>query len=269
MPGEPLVSVLMTAYNREKYISDAIESVLASEMGDFELIIVDDCSSDATVEIARDFVRRDTRVRLFVNEKNLNDYPNRNRAASYARGRYLKYLDSDDIMYPHCLGAMVRGMERFPDAGFGLCCIPAGDRPYPYSLSPRETYLEHMHGYGHFDRSPGSSIIRLEAFRRMGGFRGVRVYGDTDLWLRLGREYRMVKLMAGLYWTRRHPGSETMSDYHRDNSAKLYDACYNEALLHPACPISGDEIRAFRNARSRRRFLQPAVLHARIKRLFK
>lgn len=63
MPETPMVSVLMTAYNREKYISEAIESVLESSYNDFELVIVDDCSSDKTVEIAKQFEAKDNRVR--------------------------------------------------------------------------------------------------------------------------------------------------------------------------------------------------------------
>ena len=59
----PLVSVLMTAYNREKYIAEAIESVLASTYKNFELIIVDDCSKDKTVEIARRYAKKDQRIK--------------------------------------------------------------------------------------------------------------------------------------------------------------------------------------------------------------
>src|SRR5690348_3619706 len=73
----PIVSVLMTAYNREKYISQAIESVLRSSLTNFELIIVDDVSKDRTVEIARNYAAKDNRVLVFVNEKNLGDYGNR------------------------------------------------------------------------------------------------------------------------------------------------------------------------------------------------
>ena len=95
----PLVSVLMTAYNREKYIEEAIGSVLASTYTYFELIIVDDCSKDKTVEIAKKYERMDERVKVYINETNLGDYPNRNKAASYASGEYLKYVDSDDLVY--------------------------------------------------------------------------------------------------------------------------------------------------------------------------
>ena len=90
----PLVSVLMTAYNREKYIAEAIESVLASTYSNLELIIVDDCSKDNTLQIATNYQAKDDRIKVYKNEKNLGDYPNRNKAASYAKGKYLKYVDS-------------------------------------------------------------------------------------------------------------------------------------------------------------------------------
>src|SRR5262249_30288951 len=102
----PPVSVVMTAYNREDLIAASIDSVLAQTFADFELVIVDDCSSDGTAEIARAYERTDARVRVVVNEQNLGDYPNRNRAASLVRGSLFKYHDSDDLMYPHCLAVM-------------------------------------------------------------------------------------------------------------------------------------------------------------------
>src|SRR5580700_5016235 len=91
---QPKVSVVVTAYNREKYIAHAIESVLAQTFTDFELIVVDDCSRDNTAAIARSY-ESDPRVRVYVNERNLGQFPNRNRAATYARGEFLKPHDSD------------------------------------------------------------------------------------------------------------------------------------------------------------------------------
>src|SRR5258708_39815278 len=96
MKSDPLVSILMTAYNREKYIAEAIESVLTSSYTNFELIIVDDCSTDNTLTIAKSYEKNDARIKVYLNEKNLKDYPNRNRAASHAKGKYIKYLDYDD-----------------------------------------------------------------------------------------------------------------------------------------------------------------------------
>ena len=125
---EPTVSVLMTAYNREAFIGQSIESVLASDFGDFELIVVDDCSKDGTLEIAKRFEKLDKRVKVYVNSQNLGDYPNRNMAASYATGKYLKYVDADDTLYDYCLSVMVRYTDRFPEAGFGLSCFADDDR---------------------------------------------------------------------------------------------------------------------------------------------
>jgi glycosyltransferase involved in cell wall biosynthesis len=86
MSNSPLVSVLMTAFNREEYIAEAIESVLGQTLADFELIISDDCSTDRTLEIANAFARRDGRIRVLRNASNLGDYPNRRCAAALARG---------------------------------------------------------------------------------------------------------------------------------------------------------------------------------------
>src|SRR3954447_2239406 len=107
MGANPLVSILMTAFNREKYIGEAIQSVLDSSYTNLELIIVDDNSTDRTVEIARSYQKKDVRIKVFINERQLGDYPNRNKAASYATGKYIKYVDSDDYIYPRGLEMMV------------------------------------------------------------------------------------------------------------------------------------------------------------------
>ena len=95
----PLVSVLMTSYNRENYIGEAIQSVIDSTYQNWELIICDDGSTDNTLAIAQGFAKQDDRIKIFINEKTLGDYPNRNRAASHAQGKYIRYLDSDDYIY--------------------------------------------------------------------------------------------------------------------------------------------------------------------------
>ena len=86
-----LVSVLMTAYNRQQYIAEAIQSVIANTYQNWELIIVDDRSNGDTVAIAKKFAEKDNRIKVYINENNLGDYPNRNKAVSLAKGKYLKY----------------------------------------------------------------------------------------------------------------------------------------------------------------------------------
>lgn len=238
----PMVSILMTAFNREKYISQAIESVLASSYGDFELVIVDDVSKDRTIEIAREYEAKDKRVKVFLNSKNLGDYPNRNKAAEYAKGKYIKYLDADDALYDYGLEVMVRFTEQFSEAGFGLACFPDDDRAFPVMIPPRQIYLENFSKSAHFDRAPGSGLIKKEVFDKLGGFSGKRMIGDYEFWFKISRYYSMVKFPMELYWNRLHADQESQSDYARRNYAKLRNDVLKEALAHPDCPLTREDL---------------------------
>jgi glycosyltransferase involved in cell wall biosynthesis len=235
----PLVSVLTTSYNRPDYIAAAIESVLSSSFTDFEYIIVDDCSKDNTVDIAKSYEKLDNRIKVYVNEKNLGDYKNRNKAAGFAKGKYIKYLDSDDIMYNHCLQAMVYSMEKFPEAGFGLSASEDPKSPYPVSLSPKNIYLEHFNGYGHFNRAPGSAIIKREAFENVGGFSGRRFISDYELWFKLANQYPLVKFSNALCWDRIHGNQERTTE--KKEVQKLRRQIMLEALDSEECPLDENE----------------------------
>lgn len=237
----PLVSVLMTVYNREKFLPEAIASVIASSYKKWELIIVDDQSTDNSVQIARDYAERDQRISVYVNEKNLGDYPNRNRAASYAEGKYIKYLDSDDVMYPHCLQVMVDAMEQFPEAGFGLSAMAEPERPFPVCITPKQAYLEHFGHYAHFNRAPGSSIIRSEVFEALGGFSGKRMIGDNEFWFKIGSKYPLVKFQRDLVWDRTHLGQESKTEY-ANRYEILRKTVIKEALQSQTCPLEKNEI---------------------------
>ncbi|MDF1731432.1 MAG: glycosyltransferase family A protein [Minwuia sp.] len=239
----PTVSVLMTAYNRADFIADAMGSVLASDFTDFELIVVDDGSSDRTVEIARELEATDSRVRVYQNEKNLGDYPNRKHAASLATGKYLKYVDSDDMIYPWGLGVFVRCMEKFPEAGFGLSAHSAPDRPHPMIFSPAEAYREEFHGRELFGRAPGSGIIRRDAYEAVGGFSGMRQLGDMEFWLKIGARYPVVTLPPALVWDRVHGGQEKNADSDTEKAAMRADVVI-AALNSPDCPLDMAERQA-------------------------
>lgn len=251
-----VVSVLMTAYNREQYIGEAIESVLASSIKDFEFIIVDDCSSDRTVEIAQSYEAKDSRIRIYINEKNLGDYPNRNKAASYAKGKYLKYLDSDDVIYPHCLEVMVAAMERYPHSAFGLSSTGNKNYPYPISISPRDSYEQHFGGFGHFDRAPGSSIIKREIFVKENGFLIPKYAGDTELWFRLAQKYELVLFPRDLVWDRSH--SQTQSSLERldKNIVKFRRALIYKFLHSPDCPLNENDVKKIKMLESKNRIKQ-------------
>lgn len=224
MNSEKMVSVLMTAYNREKYIAEAIESVLASTFQDFELIIVDDYSNDKTVQIAKSYEARDCRIKVYINESNLGDYPNRNKAASYAKGKYLKYLDSDDIMYSHCLEVMVNAMEKFPNAAVGLTSnIKQFLFPYPHEFNPKEMLEAHFEKYGFLDVGPSGIIFKRDVFEKIGGFSGKRFYGDTELLLKICNGNNSLIFNGSLIFWRIHPEQEFFIEHETGGNWKRTD----------------------------------------------
>lgn len=210
MLNRPLVSVLMTSYNRELYIRVAIESVLAQTYDHFELIILDDGSTDRTVAVAKEYEYKDARVRVYQNEKNLGDYPNRNKAAYYAKGKYIKYVDADDYFYPWGLEIMVQSMEEFPEAGWGLCSLEQDrDKPFPFMLFPHEIYQYHLFRSSLFHKAPLSAIIKRDVFESVDGFSGKRQMSDTEMWHILGMKYSLVLMPHGIVWYREHNQQES------------------------------------------------------------
>ncbi|MDP1569804.1 MAG: glycosyltransferase family A protein [Vicinamibacterales bacterium] len=238
----PVVSVLMTAYNRERYIAASIESVLAQRFADFELVITDNQSTDGTLAIARAYEARDPRVRVVVNERNLGQFGNRNRAATLARGRYLKYHDSDDLMYPHCLEQMVSHLEAEPRAGFALSTAwawPGG--PMPMLLSPRQCYEREYLGFGLFMCGPACGLFRADVFRALGGFDEDGVHADHLFWLRACARHSVLLLPADLFWYRTHAGQEFLSPRAAREYARLPGRVW-DALASAECPLDGDDL---------------------------
>ena len=108
----PLVSVIMPAYNAAPFIEEAINSVISQTVKDWELLVIDDCSTDNTREIVEKIALHDSRVRLLVNEKNMGAAGSRNRGLDVFKGQYVALLDSDDYWYPQMLEKMIARTEN-------------------------------------------------------------------------------------------------------------------------------------------------------------
>lgn len=236
---DPLVSVLMTAYNREKYIEEAIVSVLDSTYGNFELIIVDDASSDQTVAIAKKYQELDSRIKIHINDKNLGDYPNRNMAAGFAKGKYIKYVDSDDMIFSHTLAYMVETMEKYPEAGYGFSSRHK-DTVSDTLLSPRDAYYCHFFTKGILDLGPTALIFNRDKFEQVGRFKTIRNVSDLDMSLRLASQFPVVEMKSGLVYWREHPNQEIRLDPEKYLEFGLQ--IIKEALSCGNCPLSQDEI---------------------------
>ena len=110
--SEDLVSIIMTVRNSVNTIGYAIRSVLSQTYSNIELIIVDDFSTDGTVDLVEDFALSDTRIRLIKQKKNYGAYKSRNLALSYARGKYITTHDADDLMHPQRIELMLVELQK-------------------------------------------------------------------------------------------------------------------------------------------------------------
>lgn len=113
----PRVSVVMPVYNAAPYLSAAIEGVLNQTFRDFELIMVNDCSTDNSLEIMQAYAAKDPRIIVLSNEKNLKNVLSRNRGMSVARGEYIAVHDADDLSFPERLQRQVQYLDSHPEVG--------------------------------------------------------------------------------------------------------------------------------------------------------
>ncbi|MCR0523018.1 MAG: glycosyltransferase family 2 protein [Clostridium sp.] len=117
-----LVSILMAAYNSEKYISEAIESVLAQSYKNWELIICDDCSNDSTLQISKKYSHIDPRIKVIRNKENSGQATARNNAFKNCTGSYIAILDSDDRFHSDKIKIQVDFLMKNINVGFVGCC---------------------------------------------------------------------------------------------------------------------------------------------------
>jgi glycosyltransferase involved in cell wall biosynthesis len=167
MNSSPLVSILMTAYNREQYIIEAIESVLYNHYTNIELIIVDDGSKDETVNIARRFEKIDNRIKVFINSQNLGDYPNRNKAASLAKGEFIMYVDSDDKLLPDTITNIFKDSNGGLSLNFAMYWQHSDKR---FQLAGNDALKMHFFDKQFLYMGPGGTFIRKSFFDSVGGY---------------------------------------------------------------------------------------------------
>ncbi len=246
MIDQPLVSVLMTSYNRERYIAEAIKSVLDQTYSNFELIITDNASTDSTVEIIQQFLPNE-KIRFYQNESNIGQFQNRNYAASLAKGKYLKYVDSDDLIYPNCLEIMVGGMEKFPEAGLGMVWGLKHDTPPPQVHSSLDVYRLYYFKNTWMQVGPSGAIYKKTCFDEVGGFDTLPYVGDFDLNMKLGAKWPVVRLTEKVFYYRTHEGQE-LAEATRNFKLDGYEI-YNyqiqkRYLLSDDCPLNSLERRS-------------------------
>jgi len=173
--ASPLISVLIPVYNREGLILETIQSAQLQDYGNFEIVVVDNCSTDNTYSIVLEIASLDTRIRLFRNEENLGPVKNWGVCLNLARGEFAKFLWSDDLLRPNFLKASAEVLEQHPEVGFVYTAtelFSATESSIHYrfgatGLYPTATFIEaQLMGGIPVPLSPGNALFRLKELRQ-------------------------------------------------------------------------------------------------------
>ena len=209
----PLVSVVMPVFNGEKYLAEAIESILTQTFADFELLIVDDASEDGSADIIRDFQNRDARIRSIKLAENVGIASARNKGNAVANGEYIAAMDCDDVSMPERLEKQVDFMQSNPRIGLlGTCArtVNADLTSYRDFEVPLQHALITINIYFRPRFVHSSTMIRREYMIAVGGYApGRRVADDLELQTRLlaKTHIRFANLPDALLLFRRHAKS--------------------------------------------------------------
>lgn len=139
MKRTPKISVIMAVYNGEKYLAEAIESILNQTFKNFEFIIVDDCSKDNSLNVIKDFAKKDNRIKIIFNKKNLKLPASLNKGLKIAKGKYIARMDADDISLPERFEVQYNFLEEHQEIfliGGGAININE-DNKFLYTFHPQ------------------------------------------------------------------------------------------------------------------------------------
>jgi glycosyltransferase involved in cell wall biosynthesis len=192
----PLVSVIIPAFNSEKTIQETIDSVLNQTLHDLEIIVINDGSQDATLEVASGI--SDFRIKIF-------SYPNagvsasRNRGLKQASGEYIAFLDADDLWTPDKLERQLQALKSQPNAAVAYSWTDWIDESGRF-LRPGGHITKNGNVHRHlllrdFVESGSNPLIRKEALMKVGGFNeALSAAADWEMWLRLAAQYEFVSI---------------------------------------------------------------------------
>lgn len=210
--SEPIVSVMVTVFNEEKHLEACLDSLARQTLPDFEAIIVDDGSSDASASIAQHYVVSDPRFRL-IQQNNRGGAAARNRALAEARAPFVAVMDADDIAKSHRLERQLACFQRDPRlcvVGAAITLITDRGEIIRDSVNPSDhaSIERSLLGSRRCMHDP-TAMIRTEALRAVGGYREQLTSAyDYDLWLRM-LPRRLENVREPLVYYRRHAGQLT------------------------------------------------------------
>lgn len=216
---QPLVSVITPVYNCEKYIAECIESVLAQTYTNWEYIIVNNCSTDRTLEIAQKYARKDSRISIYNNKDFLSVIQNHNHAFQKIslESKYCKVVQADDWLFPECIEKMVGIAESNPTVGIvgsyrlEETKVSCDGLSYPSTVvSGKEICRSSLLGGPYIFGSPTTLLIRSDLIRSHKYFYNEKnLHADVEACYAVLKDYDFGFVHQVLSFTRRHNETET------------------------------------------------------------
>lgn len=206
--GNELVSVIMPAYNCADYIGESIDSVIAQTYENWELVIVDDCSTDNTEEIIDRYIQKDNRIRYFKLEQNSGAAIARNKAVEVAQGIYLAFLDSDDLWVNTKLEKQIKFMS---ENGYSFTCTTYGKIDEESNIKNKVIRCKKNYDYDVVLKDcPGNSTVIYNA-KVLGKFyiENIKRRNDFVMWL------KVIKTAKKAY------GLDELLMYHRERNGSI------------------------------------------------
>lgn len=203
----PTISLILPVYNGERFLREALDSIFAQSFTDFELIAVDDCSSDATPQILAEYAAREPRMRVHTNAVNSKLPASLNNGFRLARGTYFSWTSDDNVLRPNMLQRLLEELTAHPD-----CAIVHSDFTL---IDENGTHLDYIPVDPADELIYGNAIgcsflYRREVDAALNGYdEGLFGIEDYDFWLRAARQFKFHTLHEDLYLYRRHGGSLT------------------------------------------------------------
>jgi glycosyltransferase involved in cell wall biosynthesis len=208
----PIVSVVMSVFNGEHFVAEAIESILNQTFRDFEFIIIDDGSTDGTADVLERFEKADSRL-VVHHHQNQGQVPSLNIGCGLARGRYIARIDGDDVALPERFERQVDYLEHHPQVALVGSSITNIDEKGNYlSTWPlptgNEEIRERLFELRDIPFCHVTLVFRAEAFRTVNGYRTAFAPAeDYDLWLRMAERWPLANLPEPLVKVRRRAHS--------------------------------------------------------------
>jgi glycosyltransferase involved in cell wall biosynthesis len=206
--GQPLISIVLPTYNGSHYLREAIDSCLAQTYQNWELIVVDDCSTDGTPEIIAEYAGRDSRVRSIRHEVNRKLPQALNTGHAAARGEYLTWTSDDNRFFPAAIEEMTRFLEQHPSVALVYSdCVLIDEhgkylRDFPSQPPSRLAYVDTLACF----------LYRRSMYETLGGYDAdLFLAEDYEYWLRAYRQFEFAQLHQVLYEYRWHNESLTKS----------------------------------------------------------